>query len=139
MPLTPNGKLDRAALPAPSAARPELAQVFAPPQTAVERSIATLWHEVLQTEQIGLHDNFFDLGGHSLLLAQIHSKALRMFDCDLSLVDMFKYPTVYLLAQRISQAPAERSHEETNGDREAQWKAGRSRMQQRRASQQRDM
>ncbi|MFL5804695.1 MAG: amino acid adenylation domain-containing protein [Roseiflexaceae bacterium] len=137
MPLTPNGKLDRAALPAPSAVRPDLTQAFVTPQTAVEQSIAALWREVLQTEQIGLYDNFFDLGGHSLLLAQVHSKIRRMFDSDLSLVDMFKYSTVHLLARRISQAPAEQLHAAFNDDREAQSKAGRSRMQQRRASQRR--
>jgi acyl carrier protein len=109
------------------------------PQTAVEHSIATLWREALQAEQIGLHDNFFDLGGHSLLLAQVHSKVERMFDCKLSLVDMFKYPTVRLLAQRISQAAAEQPHKGLDAEQEAQWKAGRSRMQQRRVSQRRDM
>ncbi len=129
MPLTPNGKLDRAALPAPSAVRPDLTQAFVTPQTAVEQSFAALWREVLQTEH--------DLGGHSLLLAQVHSKIRRMFDSDLSLVDMFKYSTVHLLARRISQAPAEQLHAAFNDDREAQSKAGRSRMQQRRASQRR--
>jgi amino acid adenylation domain-containing protein len=139
MPLTPNGKLDRVALPVPSAVRPELAQAFVRPQTAVEQSIAALWREILQTEQIGLHDNFFDLGGHSLVLAQIHSQVQQMFDSDLSLVEMFKYPTVYQLARRLSQEPVEQPDPVPHGDREVQCKAGRSRMQQRRALQHRRM
>jgi amino acid adenylation domain-containing protein len=139
MPLTPNGKLDRAALPAPLDARPDLALAFVAPQTSIEQSIAALWRVALQIEQIGLHDNFFDLGGHSLLLAQIHSKVRLILNSDLSLVDMFKYPTVHLLARRISQESAEQAHTPLSDDREAQWKAGRSRMQQRRASQQRSI
>ncbi len=140
MPLTPNGKLDRAALPAPSAARPELAQAFAAPQTAIERSIATLWAEVLQTEQIGLHDNFFDLGGHSLLLAQIHSKAaahVRLRARHWSICSNIR-PCICWRSASAS-GPAEQLHDALNSVREAQWKAGRSRMQQRRASQQRDI
>nr|WP_307731364.1 amino acid adenylation domain-containing protein [Microseira wollei] len=74
MPLTINGKVDRQALPIPENLRPDLAVAYESPQTQVERIIANLWQEVLHLEKVGIYDNFFDLGGHSLLLVQVHNK-----------------------------------------------------------------
>ena len=72
LPLTPNGKVDRKALPQPNgSSQPE---PLALPRTEVETAIAALWQSVLNLEQVGLHDNFFDLGGHSLLMVRVHGQ-----------------------------------------------------------------
>ena len=75
LPRTPNGKVDRRALPAPSSARPELEQTFVAPQTAVEKVLAEIWAQALGLERVGAHDNFFELGGDSILSIQIVSRA----------------------------------------------------------------
>jgi natural product biosynthesis luciferase-like monooxygenase protein len=103
LPLTPSGKLDRRALPAPAFTRPALEAPYVMPQTEAERMIAAIWQEVLQVETVGIHDNFFDLGGHSLLVVQIHRKLQQTFERKLPLFEMFKYPTVYALAQYLTQ------------------------------------
>lgn len=70
LPLTPNGKVNRNALPEPDDHRPELEATYEPPQTEVEQTIANIWQQMLHVEKVGIQDNFFDLGGHSLLLVQ---------------------------------------------------------------------
>ncbi|HYH81260.1 MAG TPA: amino acid adenylation domain-containing protein [Longimicrobium sp.] len=94
LPVTPNGKVDRAALPAPEyvpgAASP-------PPRSELEEKVADAWRAVLGVEKIGVHDNFFDLGGTSLLLARVHGR-LRELRGDLRVVDLFRYTTVEELA-----------------------------------------
>jgi len=107
LPLTPNGKVDRKALPAADTARPELETVYQPPQTEVEKTIADIWQEVLNIEDVGIHDNFFQLGGHSLLLVQVHSKLQKTFQRDFLLVEMFQYPTINHLARYFSQEAKE--------------------------------
>ncbi|MEH2382482.1 MAG: amino acid adenylation domain-containing protein [Nostoc sp.] len=102
LPLTPNGKVDRKALPAPDTARPELEAVYQPPQTEVEQTIAKIWQEVLHVEDVGIHDNFFELGGHSLLLLQTHNKLHKIFEGDLSVLDLFRYPTISSLANYLN-------------------------------------
>ncbi|BBD64379.1 amino acid adenylation domain-containing protein [Nostoc commune NIES-4072] len=103
LPLTPNGKVDRFALPAPDTTRPQLETVYQPPQTEVEKTIADIWQEVLNVENVGIHDNFFQLGGHSLLLVQVHSKLQKTFQRDFLLVEMFQYPTISHLARYFIQ------------------------------------
>ena len=103
LPLTPSGKVDRKALPAPEALRPELPVGYSMPQTEAEQAIAKVWQKVLKIEKIGVHDNFFELGGHSLLLVQINSKLRELFNTDLSLIEMFRYPTISALAEYFSQ------------------------------------
>ena len=71
LPLMPNGKVDEAALPAPNLERPELPTPYEAPRDDRERAIAGLWTHLLGVERIGVHDNFFDLGGHSLLVARL--------------------------------------------------------------------
>jgi amino acid adenylation domain-containing protein len=102
-PLTPNGKIDRKALPAPAALDSQRAASYVAPRSQTEQLIARVWQEVLHLEQVGLHDNFFDLGGHSLLLAQAHSKLRAALNVNLSLVDLFRYPTISALAGYLSQ------------------------------------
>ncbi|MET0622970.1 MAG: amino acid adenylation domain-containing protein [Pyrinomonadaceae bacterium] len=100
-PLTPSGKLDRRALPAPGGVRDE-AEALVPPRSEVERVVAAIWREALGLEQVGVHDNFFDLGGHSLLLVRVHSELRQAFDADLTMLDLFKYPTISALAGFIA-------------------------------------
>ena len=102
-PVTPSGKVDRRALPAPERSRPELETVLVMPQSDAEQLIASVWQEVLQLEEVGIHDNFFDLGGNSLLLNQSAHKLAEIFGVQLSIVELFQYPTISALAQRLSQ------------------------------------
>jgi amino acid adenylation domain-containing protein len=97
-PLTPNKKIDRRALPAPDAQRPELSESFVAPETDLEQRIASIWQEVLNLERVGVDDNFFELGGHSLLIVQVHNRLQQEFDKDISIADMFRYPTISSLA-----------------------------------------
>ncbi|OQY54262.1 MAG: hypothetical protein B6247_12250 [Candidatus Parabeggiatoa sp. nov. 2] len=101
LPLTPNGKLDRRALPAPEAAY--LPKQASMPETEVERVIATVWQEVLHIDNIGIYDNFFDLGGHSLLVPQIKAKLQEKLGCDIPMVELFEYSTIHALGQHLSQ------------------------------------
>ncbi len=99
LPLTPNGKVDRKALPAPEAARAGRALDFVPPRTAEERVIGAVWSEVLRLDRVGVQESFFELGGHSLLLAQVQRRLRERFARELSVIDLFRYPTVESLAQ----------------------------------------
>ncbi|HVR96633.1 MAG TPA: condensation domain-containing protein, partial [Thermoanaerobaculia bacterium] len=101
LPLTPNGKVDRKALPRPDADRPDLAAVFVAPRNELERSLAAAWREVLGTEEVGIHDNFFDLGGHSLLGTRLMSRVESRLGVALPLRALFEAPTVEALAARI--------------------------------------
>ena len=101
LPLTPNGKVDRRALPAPQGLR-EMSANYEMPQTEAEVLIAAIWQEILQVERVGINDNFFDLGGHSLLMVQTHNKLQKIFS-HLSMIEMFQYPTVHSLAKCLTQ------------------------------------
>ncbi|HVR10050.1 MAG TPA: beta-ketoacyl synthase N-terminal-like domain-containing protein, partial [Thermoanaerobaculia bacterium] len=103
LPLTANGKIDRAALPPPAAERAALATPYAAPSGEIEDHLAALWREVLALREVGADDNFFDLGGHSLLLAQVHERLLRSVDPTLPIVDLFHHPTVRTLAAAIAR------------------------------------
>lgn len=109
LPLTPNGKVDRKALPASEALRPQLDITYVMPRTEAEQVIVKVWQKALEIEKIGIHDNFFELGGHSLLLVQVNSQLRELFNIDLSLIEMFRYPTVSALADYFSQARNQQS------------------------------
>jgi acyl carrier protein len=94
LPLSPNGKVDRKALPAPEGGRPELDQAFVAPRSSVEETLAAIWAEVLRLERIGVNDNFFDLGGHSLLATRVMSRVHSAFGVNVPLRDFFENPTV---------------------------------------------
>ncbi|MDP9360621.1 MAG: amino acid adenylation domain-containing protein [Acidobacteriota bacterium] len=108
VPLNPHGKVNWSALPAPNEHRPDLRTAYAMPRTDAERIVADVWRELLQIDEVGLHDNFFDLGGHSLLLAHSLSKLRETFgeEVKLSLVDLFRFPTVHTLAEQLSRSSA---------------------------------
>ncbi len=104
LPLSPNGKVDRKALPVPDQSRPELEESFVAPRTAVEEILAEIWAELLKVENVGVHDNFFDLGGHSLLAAQLISRVRDAFHVEVPLRSLFEAPTVAGLALGIEAA-----------------------------------
>ena len=106
LPMTQNGKVDRKALPAPDHRRPELDSGYVAPRTETERTITALWQEVLAVEKVGVNDNFFDLGGHSLYVVLLHNRMKETFQKDLSIVDLFRYPTVGSLAKLLSPEEA---------------------------------
>ncbi|HVR11613.1 MAG TPA: amino acid adenylation domain-containing protein, partial [Thermoanaerobaculia bacterium] len=101
LPLTAHGKVDRAALPAPDPARPELSASYAAPRTPLEESLAGIWADLLGVERVGVHDNFFELGGHSLLATQVVSRLHDRFGADVPVRTLFEEPTVAGLAERI--------------------------------------
>lgn len=101
LPLGPNGKVDRKALPEPDKTRPELSVSYVVPRTPVEGKLAEGWAEVLSVDRVGLHDNFFDLGGHSLSGARLVSLIHEEFGCDLPVSEFFAAPTIAQLAERI--------------------------------------
>jgi acyl-coenzyme A synthetase/AMP-(fatty) acid ligase len=98
-PLTANGKLDHRALPAPLYETP--ADRYVAPRTILEKQIAEIWKEILAVSEIGIHDNFFDLGGNSLLVYRVYSR-LRTFRSDLQVVHLFRFTTVEALAEYLS-------------------------------------
>jgi len=102
LPLTPNGKVDRRRLSAMEAVQPEVKETYVSPRSELERGIAGVWQEVLKVQKVGVHDNFFNLGGHSLLIVQVNDKLREALQIDVSIVDMFKYPTVSSLAEHLS-------------------------------------
>jgi hypothetical protein len=101
LPRTPGGKPDRRALPAPRGERPELEREYAAPRGALEETIATMWADVLRVTRVGVHDNFFSLGGNSLLLAQLHGTLQEHVSPGIPMVSLFKYPTVRAFAQHL--------------------------------------
>ncbi|AVH69220.1 non-ribosomal peptide synthetase [Nostoc sp. 'Lobaria pulmonaria (5183) cyanobiont'] len=103
LPLNPNGKVDRFALPVPDTARPELESAFVAPCTPTEQILADIFAKVLEVEQVGAHDNFFELGGHSLLATQLVAQLLKTFEVEVTVVDLFEAPTVTGLAERIEK------------------------------------
>ncbi len=103
LPVTSNGKLDRKSLPAPDSAGTSAKDRQVPPRNDAERAIANIWRRVLATESIGVHDNFFDLGGHSLLLAEVQMQLEEEFQRRVSMVDLMQFPNVASLAVQLSR------------------------------------
>ncbi len=97
MPLTPNGKVDRRALPAPDSS-PSDSRGFVPPRDAVEIQLQRIWSEVLQHPTVGVHDNFFELGGHSLLAVRLMAQIQQHFEKNLPLATLLASPTIEQLA-----------------------------------------
>jgi len=104
LPALPNGKLDRRGLPAPGSARPELESPYASPGTPVEESLVEVWAKVLGLDQVGIHDNFLELGGDSLLAGQVISRVISTFRVELPLRSLFEAPTVADMALAITQS-----------------------------------
>ena len=103
LPLTPNRKVDRRSLPAPEMARSQTTTYIAP-RTAIETELARIWTQILGVEIISIDDNFFDLGGHSLMATRIISQIRSTFQLELPLLSIFEAPTISWLAKRIEMA-----------------------------------
>jgi len=106
-PLSPAGKVDLEALPPLDTSRPTGAVAYVVPRTELERVIADVWRDVLRVDTISANDNFYDLGGNSLLTAQIQAKLREAIGREVAIVDLFKYPTVAALANAIRQEQGE--------------------------------
>ena len=108
LPVT-NGKLDRKALPEPNDKRPELSTAYALPTDEIEKTLVSIWEKVLDVRPVGIHDNFFDLGGHSLTATQVISQVIKQFQLELPLQSLFQSPTVAKMAAVITQNQAKRA------------------------------
>ncbi len=104
LPMTPNGKIDRKALPDPEPARGDGLTPFVPPRGPIEEALVAIWSEVLGRPRIGVHDNFFELGGHSLMAAQLLSRVRETFGVEPPLNDLFESPTVAGLGRLVEDA-----------------------------------
>lgn len=104
-PLTPNGKIDRKALPAPEHSRLDLETQYVAPSTEIEKSLAEICKDLLNIDRVGIHDNFFEMGGHSLLATQFMSRIREDFAVELPLRTLFESPTITELAEKIMTAP----------------------------------
>ncbi|MET0343806.1 MAG: methyltransferase [Polyangiales bacterium] len=120
-PLTPNGKIDRKALPAPQQRQAQSTAEYLPPSSDLERQIAEVWQQMLNLERVGLRDNIFDLGANSLLTVQANNRLSTLLGRKVSLVSMFRFPTVESLAAHLGdggKAPAQaQKREQERADR----------------------
>lgn len=108
LPLTPNGKIDRKALPAPAALQPVSSALCDVVMSEPQRRVATIWRDVLRVEQLGVEDNFFDRGGHSLLVVKVHAALRREFQRDITLVDLFQHTTIAAQAALVTADTTDR-------------------------------
>ncbi|SDU36152.1 non-ribosomal peptide synthase domain TIGR01720/amino acid adenylation domain-containing protein [Pseudomonas synxantha] len=104
LPLSPNGKLDRKALPKPDASL--LQKTYVAPQSPLEQQIAAIWQDVLKLERVGLNDDFFALGGHSLLATQVISRVRHALNTDVPLRNLFESSTLHTFVASLAQEPA---------------------------------
>jgi natural product biosynthesis luciferase-like monooxygenase protein len=123
LPQTPNGKIDRKALPAPESAMAAApATAYVAPTSDIERTIADVWRDVLKLPDVGTRDNFFDLGGHSLLAVQAHRRLREALGRNLSITDIFRFPTIQSLGQYLGgghEAAAQQGRDRAEGRRAA--------------------
>lgn len=103
VPLTVNGKIDREALRGLAVARPAPQVAYVAPASELERTLAAIWTDVLRVERVGLYDNFFDLGGHSLLMVQVFSRIKARLETELLMVELFEFPTISAMAKRLAE------------------------------------
>ncbi len=107
IPLTPNGKVDRKRLPVPKGFARERSTVTVNPRSEIEKQLAKLWSDVLGIDRVGIRDNFFDLGGHSLLLIRVHAGMRKDMDVHIPVVDLFRYPTIESMAACLERRLSE--------------------------------
>ncbi|MBN4003654.1 non-ribosomal peptide synthetase [Nostoc sp. LPT] len=120
LPLTPNGKVNRRVLPLPESYSTHN-NLYVAPETELQQTIASTWQTVLGVEKVSINDNFFDLGGHSLLISQVNAQLREQLQRDISVVEMFQYPSISLLAKHLSQEqPKQHSFKEIHNRSEKQ-------------------
>lgn len=132
LPLSTNGKIDRRALPNPEMLLQEFAIPYTPPQNAIEQTLVSIWQTVLELEKVGIDHNFFEIGGNSLLITEVYSKLKNALSNQLeniSIVDLFKYPTIRSLAKYLNQV-RETAPEPENPELLKQITAGKNRLKQ---------
>ncbi|MDQ2902118.1 MAG: amino acid adenylation domain-containing protein [Chloroflexota bacterium] len=105
LPVNANGKIDWRALPSPETLRPSLEEAYIAPRSEIERTIATIWQTTLHVEHVGMRDNFFDLGGHSLLMIQVHRQLCDALQRDIPLLDLFRYASISALSEHLIGQP----------------------------------
>jgi amino acid adenylation domain-containing protein len=116
-PKTPNGKIDRKALPAPELSHPDLSQIYCEPKSALEHSIAAIWREVLKVERVGINDNFFELGGTSLMITQVLSRIRQEVKTEIPVLKIiYENPTVGYLANYIETVIWHQMDKENNSN-----------------------
>jgi hypothetical protein len=106
-PLTPNGKLDTKALPAPEVSRVQVEASFAAARSDIEAAVCNVWKQVLQVDEVGIHDNFFELGGHSLLATQVAHRVQPILGKPVSIRTLFEHPTVAGLIENVAPEPVQ--------------------------------
>ena len=113
LPMTPNGKVNRRALPVLDKASNASEAIYVAPRSDTESTLVGIWRDILHLEQVGIYDNFFDLGGHSLLATQVVSRVHDSFGINLQVRSLFEAPTVADLSVIVVQRLAERTDDET--------------------------
>ena len=115
IPLTPtgSGKVDRRALLDPGKERPDVDTPYVPPRTPVEEKVAKIWTEVLALNLVGIHDNFLELGGHSLAATRVVSQVIKTFQVEIPLTSLFEAPTVTEMAAVIVERQARKLNKRT--------------------------
>jgi amino acid adenylation domain-containing protein len=103
LPLTPSGKIDRRSLPKPGSERPRLANQYVASRTATEKILVQLWCEILQLDSVGIEDNFFDAGGDSIQLMQVHSRLQKLFGVEFSITELFEHPTIHEICSYLTK------------------------------------
>ncbi|MGH7831048.1 MAG: phosphopantetheine-binding protein, partial [Candidatus Binatia bacterium] len=111
LPLLPNGKIDRRALPSPGRARPNLETALVPPRNPTEQELTRIWTEVLDLDSIGVNDSFLDLGGHSLMATRIISRVIEKFQVELPLGSLLGASSVAEMAVVVAQNRANAASE----------------------------
>ena len=101
LPINANGKVDRKALPVPQFLSSEKSENYIKPKTEMEQMIANIWKKALKIDKVGIHDNFFDLGGHSLLTVSIHGQLQEVIEQELSITELFQFPTISSLTAHL--------------------------------------
>ena len=117
LPLTPNRKLDRNALPKPDAASQRAQQAYVPPSNDIEKILVDLWKQLLGLDKVGIQDNFFDLGGHSLLVVQLHRHLKAAIDRPVPLTDLYRFTTIQALSDHLTSGGSRSEDPQATTDR----------------------
>ncbi|KZN44512.1 non-ribosomal peptide synthetase [Pseudoalteromonas luteoviolacea] len=142
LPLTPSGKVDRKALPAPDAAQRDAQAQRVPPKTALEKALADIWCALLTREHIGIHENFFEAGGNSMSIVRLQSKLKEQVDKDVAVAKLFANPTIYTQARYLAGDQQKRANRSRAGERRTRQGSMRKQQQtrqQRRSNRQTDI
>jgi acyl carrier protein len=103
-PITATGKVDRKKLPLPAGHRPTLGNTYVAPGTAMARTIVVIWQDILKLDKVGIHDNFFDLGGNSLDIIRLKSRLQELLKREIHIMALFQYPTIHAFTQHFTQS-----------------------------------